>query len=201
MRNNLIEVLNPRRFLKARSGASAMEFAIVAPVFVLLLAGMFEIAMVSFVGILAEGGLREASRYGITGQTPGTLTREERLVQIVEEHTHGLISVSPSNVTFTVYEDFEHIGTPEPYEDNNPANGQYDPGESFTDWNDNAQWDVDPGVTGVGGAGDIVLYRIEYQWEFMTKIFSVFGGADGRLDMSTTIAVRNEPYEISGTVL
>lgn len=195
------DAFSPLRFLKARGGASATEFALAVPVFVLLLAGMFEIAMLSFVGVLAEGGLREASRYGITGQAPDGLTREERLVQIVGEHTLGLITVSPQNVTFRVYEDFEHIGTPEPYEDNNPANGQYDIGETYTDWNGNAEWDVDPGLTGVGQAGDIVLYKIEYQWEFMTKLFSVFGGDDGRIDLESTIAVRNEPYEISGSVL
>lgn len=164
---------------------------------ILLVAGILEVSLALFASVLVEGGLREASRYGITGQEPGGLTREEQLVQIVQEHTHGLVEVSPSNVTFTVYDSFEHIGAPEPYTDAN-SNGRYDDGEDFVDWNDSGSWDEDTGVAGVGAAGEIVLYHIEYQWTFLTPLFQVFGGDDGKLDMSASIAVRNEPYDPNG---
>ena len=186
-----------RRFWRCRSGGSALEVALTIPVFVLMLAGVAEISMVTFVSVLAEGGLREAARYGITGQDPAGATRAERIVEIVQEHTHNLITVDSSNVTFKVYEDYSHIGSEEPYQDDN-SNGSWDDGESFTDWNGNGSWDTDSGQSGSGGSGDIVLYEIAYQWEFMTPIFKVFGGADGTLDLSASIAVRNEPWDSSG---
>ena len=183
--------------LACRRGASAVEFAFAAPAMILLVAGIMEISMVLFVSVLAEGGLREASRYGITGQEPGGLTREEQLVQIVKHHTHGLIDVSPSNVKFTVYDSFEHIGSPEPFTDDN-SNGEYDDGEDFEDWNGNGSWDENAGQAGVGEAGEIVLYEITYRWGFLTPLFQFLGGDDGKLDLSSSIAVRNEPYDPNG---
>ncbi|MGF1608974.1 MAG: TadE/TadG family type IV pilus assembly protein [Kiloniellales bacterium] len=179
-----------------RRGNSAIEFAFAAPVLLLGLIGIVEMSLVMFVSVLTEGGLREASRYGITGREPDGITREEQLVSIVKDHTLGLVEISPDNVTFKVYESFDHIGQEEPYDDAN-GNGQYDDGESFTDWNGNGVWDVDSGVLGVGGSGDIVVYEIAYQWAFLTPLFRVFGD-DGKLNLSATIAVRNEPYDAGG---
>lgn len=186
-----------RSMLACRRGASAVEAAFAIPIFVLLVAGIVEIAMVLFVSVLAEGGLREAARYGLTGQVPDTVTREQQLVQIVKDHTHGLIDVSPANLTFRVYEEFEYIEAEEPYVDAN-GNGRYDDGEDFTDWNGNGSWDADTGETGSGAAGEIVFYEMEYQWSFLTPLFKVFGGDDGKLDLSASIAIRNEPYDPDG---
>ena len=186
-----------RRFIACRSGGSALEFALVIPTFVVMLAGVIEISMVMFVSILAEGGLREASRFGITGQDPDGMTREERIVQIVQEHTHGLISVSSDNVTYKVYGDYDQIGSAEPFVDAN-GNGEYDAGESFTDWNGNGTWDTDSGTDGSGTAGDIVVYEVGYQWAFMTPLFKVFGDENGKLNMSASITVRNEPWDPAG---
>ena len=187
----------PGRFWRCRDGATALEFALTIPVFILMLAGVAEISMVTFVSVLAEGGLREAARYGITGQDPDGMSREERIVEIVQEHTHNLISVSSDNVTMKVYEDYSYINSEEPYVDDND-NGSFDEGEDFTDWNGNGSWDSDTGEAGGGGAGEIVLYEVTYQWAFMTPLFQVFGGEDGMLDMTASTAVRNEPWDPSG---
>ena len=186
-----------RALLACRRGASAIEAAFALPIFILLITGIAELSMVLFVSVLAEGGLREAARYGLTGQVPGATTREEQLVQIVKDHTHGLIEISPSNVTFRVYDEFGHIDAEEPFVDAN-GNGKFDDGEDFTDWNGNDSWDKDTGEAGSGAAGEIVFYEIEYQWSFLTPLFQVFGGDDGKLDLNASIAIRNEPYDADG---
>ncbi len=197
MQTQALKPLWLRRFIACRRGASALEFALALPAFLFLLVGIIEISMIMFVSVLAEGGLREAARYGITGQDPNGMTREERLVQIVQEHTHGLVDVSTQNVTFKVYGDYTYISAEEPFVDAN-GNGEYDDGEDFTDWNGNDTWDPDTGEDGVGGAGDIVLYEISFQWEFFTPLFGVFGGDDGAIDLTASVAVRNEPYDPAG---
>ena len=183
-----------RRCLKDRSGASLIEFALALPVFVLGLVGLLELALVLSAQVLAEGGLREAARYGITGQIPGGTSREAQILQIVSDHTHGMIDVSGATVTTKIYGSFDQVEEEEPYTDDSPANGQYDAGESFTDWNGNGSWDSDTGVPGAGTSGDIVLYKIEFQWSFLTPLFSKFGGDDGKLDLSAAITVQNEPF-------
>ena len=184
-----------RRFGACRSGAGLVEFALGLPVFVLLMAGILEFALVLFVANAVEGGLREASRYGITGQSVTGKTREQTLIQIVNDRSYGLVTLNASDITFTSYDALDNVGKAEPFNDNKPANGKYDAGETFTDVNRNGKWDADQGTDGVGGAEDVVLYLISYQWPFLTPLFAPFGGSDGALDLTSSITVRNEPYQ------
>lgn len=183
-------------FLKSRDGASVVEFAVALPVLCMVLFGIIEMAAMMFAMVLAEGGLREASRYGVTGQAPAGLTREEQIVAVVQNHTHGLFDVSTANVSMKVYPSFNDIGQAEPLTLDVNGNGEYDEadGDTFEDTNGNGVWDKDMGVPGSGGPEDIVFYELEFQWEFLTPVFAVFGGPDGTVDMKATIAVRNEPY-------
>ena len=183
-----------RAFFRCRSGAGLLEFALGLPVFVLLTAGIFEFALVLFVNNAVEGGLRDASRYGITGQSVSGETREQTLINIVNDRSYGLVTLTASDITFKSYDTLSAVGQEEPYNDNSPANGQYDVGETYTDINTNGQWDADQGADGVGGADDVVLYTVTYQWTFLTPLFAPFGGGDGALDLTSTITVRNEPY-------
>lgn len=153
-----------RRFLAAKDGVAAIEFAFIAPMFILLLFGSFEILMIMFTLSLAEGGLREAARFGVTGQELDPIERQKKILKIVENHTHGLIEISDASVTMTVYPDF--TGDDEGLE----------------------------GTPGAGAANDVVFYRLDYEWEYMTPVFTAFAGLAGSLPLSATVAVRNEPY-------
>lgn len=183
-----------RRLWRARRGATLVEFAIAFPVFVLLSIGLIEIAMVLFVTSLMEGGLREAARFGITGFVPDGQTRVERILQIVGTHTQGLVDMDEVDITFFVYPSFNDIGQPEPYVDDN-GNGSRDSGEAYTDVNGNGQWDADMGAAGLGGAGDIVLYTLRYDWSLLTGLLDPLMGDDnGVMQLAASIVVRNEPF-------
>jgi Flp pilus assembly protein TadG len=189
------------RFLACRDGTSATEFAIVLPVLLLMVSGIIEMSLLFFVDILAEGGLREAARYGITGQGAEDGVREDEIIQIVNDHTHGLIDLETANLSTKSYSSFGAIGQPEPFVDGSnglPANGEYDVGEDFDDINENDVWDGDQGKVGAGGPGDVVMYELSYDWEFITPVLSIFAGQDNRVNMTASIAVRNEPYGSAG---
>lgn len=186
-----------RRFAACRRGAAAIQMALAMPVLLLFVVGTMELGMIMFVQSLAEGGLREAARYGITGRVPQGSDRAAEIAKIVGDHTHGLIEISSSSLTTKVYPSFESIEASEDYEDGSngyPANGQYDVGENYTDANDNGQWDSDIGVPGEGGPEDVVLYELTFDWELMTPVLAVFAGGDASLTLNASIAVRNEPY-------
>jgi hypothetical protein len=177
-----------------RRGTALIQFALAFPVFCLLLLGIMEVAAVLFVTSMMEGGLREAARFGITGFAPSGQTRIERILEIVGRHTQGLVDMSNVEISFLIYPSFNDIGEPEPYTDDN-ANGAYDPGEAYTDVNGNGQWDADMGAAGLGGPGDIVLYTLDYRWDLMTVLLApLMGGDDGRMDLTASIVVRNEPF-------
>lgn len=57
-----------RRFLRGRSGASAVEFAIVAPVFLMMMFATFEVGWFYFVNSTVDGAATNAARMLRTGQ-------------------------------------------------------------------------------------------------------------------------------------
>lgn len=185
-----------RRLIGCRRGVTVLEFAFAAPVVIGAVAAVIELAMVMFVSSLAEGGLREASRFGITGRLPAGTSREEAIASIVTDHTIGLVDGASIAITYMVYPSFGDIGKPEPFTDSDPANGQHDAGEAFNDINGNGQWDVDMGAAGLGGPGDVVLYTIRFDWPLLTPLFAPLAPADGKLRLGASIAVRNEPYNV-----
>lgn len=187
-----------RRFWRCRRGATAIEFAFGGPIVILAVAGVIELSMIMFVTTLLEGGLREASRFGITGANTETATREEHIKALIAEHTIGLVDVDQADLTYLVYQSFDSIGQPEPFTDVN-GNGTYDEGEPFTDVNNNDQWDADQGEEGVGGPGDIVLYKIVVDWPLVTPLLVPFIGEEGIVKLGASLAVRNEPYLIQGS--
>jgi Flp pilus assembly protein TadG len=181
-------------FLRCCGGASLVEFALVFPMLIVFVVGLFEVGMMMFVQSAMEGGLREASRFGITGSTVSGETRDETIRRILEENTLGLVDLDAATISTKTYDSFNDIGQPEPFTDQSPFNGTYDVGEPYTDLNGNAQWDADRGTAGVGASGEIVSYTIEYDWQPMTGLISSFvGGGDG-IPMQASTAVRNEPF-------
>jgi Flp pilus assembly protein TadG len=182
-----------RRLIGNRDGVAAMEFAVAAPIVTLTIAGLIELSMVMFVSSLMEGGIRDASRFGITGYVPPGSTRDDEIRKLVGDATVGLINIATAIIDTKVYPSFGDVGKPEPYTDTN-GNGHYDEGESFTDVNGNGVWDADMGVAGLGGPGDIVLYKITADWPLMTPLLVPFMGTDGKMTLSASVAVRNEPY-------
>jgi Flp pilus assembly pilin Flp len=187
--------LSPSRFLRRlrgeQDGATVVEFALIFPVFLLAVFGGIETAIVIFISSSIEAAVLEASRYGITGGTVPGVSRESRVLEIVEDKTYGLIDMGLVDVDTLVYESFDDIGQPEPFEDAN-ANGVYDEGEAFTDVNGNGQWDPDMGAVGLGGPSDVVVYRISYAWGIITPFMRGVMG-DEVLHVSS-VAVRNEPF-------
>jgi Flp pilus assembly protein TadG len=181
------------RLARGRRGVTAVEFALIAPVCFTLVCGFIDISMIMFISNVMEGGLREASRYAITGYTEAGKTREERIAEIVKDHSYNLIKQEDITITYKVYPSFGDVGKPEPFVDQN-ANGQYDTGEPFTDINNNGQWDADMGKAGVGGPGDIVAYTVSYNWTLWTPLVKQLWPNNGIITMSATVAVRNEPY-------
>ena len=188
-----------KRFGKDARGTPAIEFAFAAPVMFVMLIAIIEIGMVLFVTTLMEGALRDASRYGITGAPgDGGVSRTEQIIAIVADRTIGLVNLDEADIQLLVYPNFGSVGQGEDFVDGN-SNGQYDAGETYTDGNGNGQWDADIGAAGPGGAGDVVVYRIEYNWPLLTPLgASLAGDENGTIPLRANVAVRNEPFDTGG---
>jgi Flp pilus assembly protein TadG len=181
-----------RRRALGERGTAMLEFAFLAPIFLGMLGAIMEFSGIMFVQTLLEGSAREASRYGITGFTEPGVSREDQILDIVRKNTYGIINLDELGMETLVYENFGDVGQPEPFTDAN-ANGVYDEGETFNDVNGNGGWDPDMGAAGLGGPGDVVVYRMTYDWTIMIPLFRPFFGDS--IELQANIAVRNEPYE------
>lgn len=173
-------------------GKAIVEFALVAPAFLGIALSILEISGIMFVQTLLEGGAREASRYGITGQQPDGVSRDDMILQIVGDNSFGIIDMDELVMHTTVYNNFSEVGQPEPFTDEND-NDAYDAGEPYTDSNGNGGWDDDMGAAGLGGPGDVVVYSMSYDWPIMIPLFEPFFG--DKVTLQANMAVRNEPFD------
>ena len=182
------------RLRRRSDGLAAVEFALIAPVMLLLSVGTLEVGMIYFGSTLLEGGLREAARYGLTGAPPPSGTREDHVVALVNANGAGMVEITEDDITTVVYPNFTSIGVPEPYDDEN-GNDTYDSGEPFTDINCNDQWDEDMGRAGVGSGGEVVVYTVTYELPMMTGLLDSMMGKDGKVPLTASVTVRNEPFD------
>lgn len=173
------------------TGQAMVEFAFLAPALLGLLLGIFEFCGILFAQTLLEGGARQASRFGITGASTGDVSRQDAILSIIEDNAYGIIDAGEIDIETLIYESFSDVGQPEPFTDAN-NNDTFDDGEEFVDINGNGSRDEDMGLAGLGGPGDVVVYRLRYDWDLMIPFFRPFFGDAVTLDAN--VAVRNEPF-------
>ncbi|OUS11990.1 hypothetical protein A9Q97_06820 [Rhodospirillales bacterium 47_12_T64] len=182
-----------KSLLKCDRGVVAVEYAFALPIFLGFVLGTFDLAGIFFGTMLLEGGLREAARYGITGDLSPGVSKEERILETINNHGAGYVIVKASELTTLVYSDFDAIGDPEPFVDAD-GNNAYDVGETFTDLNCNGSWDDDAGFDGAGNGSEVVLYTVEHEKQLLTGYLAPIVGNSGKYTLRASVAIRNEPY-------
>jgi len=166
-----------RRFGLDRAGATALEFALIMPPFLLITFGIIETTLVMFVATQLEGSVQEAARQIRTGnvQTDGDPVAAFRTLLCNSLET---VVTCDDRLVIDVrkYSRFDQVNPP-PFLD---ENGQ-DNGSTF-----------DP-----GGAGEIVVVRVAFNWNIKTPMLGRLLADDGssrKLLMAST-SFRNEPFD------
>lgn len=175
------------------SGATAVEFAMVAPVLMLLLTGIVECGLVLAADIVLKNATSDASRTGRTGFTALDSTQDATVRRMIRNEAGVLMDADRITIESTAYSGFDTLKKPEPFIDAN-KNGKRDDGENFTDVNGNGVYDLDQGRSGYGGTNEVVLYTVSYPWRFFTPLIGRMVGTDGVLTLTATAVVQNEPY-------
>jgi Flp pilus assembly protein TadG len=175
---NTGEAPGRRDFGRDRSGATAVEFAMIGAPFFFLLFAMIEIAAVFFTGTVLENAVLEAARQIRTGQAQTGGMSQGQFRQEVCDRIAVIGNCDRLAIDVQVFEDFDDVDQSSPVQ----QDGSMD--DSGFGW--------DP-----GDAGDIVLVRVFYRWSLMTPNF---GGAlsnmEGNQRLITAATVfRNEPFD------
>jgi hypothetical protein len=170
-------------------GSAAIEFAFVIPIMLLLTFGVIEMGMIMATLTTMEGGLREASRYGITGQAPSDQARIDKIKAILKQHTLALVDFNEADFQVRTYESFATVGQMAQYNDLD-MDGECDEDEVL----DPDQNCGPLGVAGAGAGGEVVSYSVTIPWHMLTPfVGEMIAGEDGVLPLTATIVVRNEP--------
>ncbi|WP_155904969.1 TadE/TadG family type IV pilus assembly protein [Methylopila sp. M107] len=189
----LITWLLPRRLKRDRSGATAVEFALISPALILMFIGIIEFGLVLTAQAILDNATFAASRVGKTGYSTTTSTQDQLVLAAVKKAASDYLDPAKITLTSKSYADYGDIGQPEPFTDTN-KNGVRDPGESYTDVNGNGTYDKDQGRSGVGATAQIVVYTATYDWPIITPLAKSLIGSSGIVKINSKIVVKNEPY-------
>jgi len=165
--------LSPRLFLscrrsqeRMRRGSTAVEMALLAPAFFLLLMGVTETGLMFGAQQLLENATFNTSRLAKTGYVANGQTQGQTVSQILttELQSYGSL-INTANVTMTE-----------------------------ADYNSFTNAAAGGGASGYGAQQQIVVYTVTYPWKLFTPILSNLIGTNGIVGLTSTIVVRNEPY-------
>ncbi|MBY0502079.1 MAG: pilus assembly protein [Alphaproteobacteria bacterium] len=149
-------------------GATAVEFALLAPVFFIIFLGIFEIGAVMAVQTTLELAVLEVSRFGRTGSVVAGQTAQQTAGSLVSAYSLGLVDSSKVVLTVTPYSSFSAM----PLRSQAPTNGS----QNF------------------GASNQPVLYTLSYKWNYFTPLVGKLLSSAGSTTLISTAVILNEPF-------
>ena len=161
-----------------RGGATAVEFALVAPPFLLLLFAIMEIGMVLVASSTLEDSVYDAGRIIRTGSLQMSGNGIEVFEPLVCGGLYGLIACDDLVIDVRQFDTFGGVVLPDVF-------------------NEDGEVDEESLEFLPGGPEDIVVVRVYGVWHALTPgLKYIFGDAStGGLKMTTATVFRNEPYQ------
>jgi Flp pilus assembly protein TadG len=181
-----------RRLTKIRSdenGATLMEFGLIAPTFMMLLMGVFDIGLSIYMQSILDGAVQKAARDASLESGPTSLASIDTKVT---DTVQAILSTATVTYDRKSYFEYSDVARSEVFDDDN-NNGLCDDGERYEDENDNAEWDEDVGEDGIGGPKDIVLYTVNVSYDRIFPLDALIGGK-GVTTLSSRTVLKNQPY-------
>jgi Flp pilus assembly pilin Flp len=185
-----------RRFFNDNRGVTSVEFALIAPVLLLLMCGAIDLGYMYLAQTTLNGAIMQGAQVASSSMER---TEAQRLASLRGGVLAAMGAFSPQQPTVnaTIYHTFGS-SFPEDYIDTNHS-GAYDgpagafPGESFTDRNANGVWDADvpitTGATTMGDVGDVVSYSASLP---VRHLFGFVGWSSPNVTLKAYAVVRNE---------
>ncbi len=166
-----------RRFRRNRSGATVVEFALVAPVFFALLFAILETAILFFAGQVLETITQESARMIMTGQAQSAGYQQADFQAYVCKQIPALFTCNNIYIDVQSYPAFSNITN----------SSQIDNAGNFI--SNNLQYNP-------GGPGQIVKVTLSYQWPLIVTGlgYNISNLSGSKRLLTATAAFQNEPY-------
>jgi hypothetical protein len=188
-----------RRLASDECGIAVTEFGFIAPLFLLMLMGIFDYGFAMYAQAALSGAVQEGARRASLENTLWTdiearvNAQVRQVIPTTDPNTQISFSLDPS-----FYQNFDDITRPEVFEDRgrgSPAvfNGSYDADECFVDRNGNRTWNADVGLSGRGGAQDVVSIRATVTYVRIFPFWRLIGQPQS-VTLSANTFLRNQPF-------
>lgn len=174
-------------------GVTVVEFGFVAPIALMMIFGLMEVAFQAYVQATLDGAVNAAARRA-TVESNAT----DQTVLDAEVRDQVRTIAARADVTFDRknYVSVSDIGIEEEYRDKTPLNGHYDLGECFIDYNGSGYWEGDRGRSGQGGADDFTRYKVTASYPRFFPMGLL--GMPQTANVSSVSVLRNQPYAGQG---
>src|SRR3954471_10342783 len=106
------------RFAAARKGATAVEFALIAPCFIALLVALFQVSVYLFVQQSLQNAALQSGRLFLTGQARGW-SQTAFKAYVCANYLSSLFNCSSLIISVQTYQDFASASTSPPALDSN----------------------------------------------------------------------------------
>jgi Flp pilus assembly pilin Flp len=176
------------------AGVTVVEFALIAPVLLVMVMGLFDMGYTMYVNSMLQGAIQKVARDStIEGAAGSTAALDQRVTDAVKT----VVFHSTLNFSRKSYASFSDVSQPEDFTDLD-SDGDCNSGEPYEDANGNGTWDEDRGVAGQGGARDAVLYSVRVTYARPFPIASLIG-QDDTFTLESSTVLRNQPYGLTGS--
>jgi Flp pilus assembly protein TadG len=168
---------NIRRFNGAQQGTTAIEFALIAPVFIALLVAIFETTLFLFAQANLQYAAMETGRLFMTGQAQNGNMTQSQLQSTVCPMVQQIFNCSNLVIVVQSYASIGCVSTTAPQLYN--ANGT-----------------LSSGTFSPGSPGDLMVVQIAYPWSLVTGPlgFTLANQSNGTSEIMGVTAFRVEPY-------
>ncbi|HTW33774.1 MAG TPA: TadE/TadG family type IV pilus assembly protein [Rhizomicrobium sp.] len=164
-----------RRFLRTGEGATAVEFAMVAPAFIALLYAILQTALVFFAQQVLQTATLQAARQILTGQAQAANMTQSQFQQLVCANASGLFNCAGVYAAVQTFTTFPNVTMYNPI-----SNGKFS----------GSNMPFSPGAP-----GDVEVVQVFYQWPVWPGPLNfTLANASGNTNvLVATAAFRNEP--------
>ena len=175
--------------LRDESGATIVEFALIAPVLAVTLMGLFDFSYNFYAESMIEGSIQKAAR-------DSTIERYAQNPAVLDSRVRSAVQkvVPSSTVTMkrTAYSNYRDVGKPEKWTDGN-SDGTCNNNEVFVDANGNGTWDRSGGLSASTGARDAVLYEVNATYNRKFPLAPMLG-FEPTVTVTARTVLRNQPF-------
>ena len=177
-----------RRLRRDSKAVTIVEFAMVAPVMLLLLLGLFDLGYRSYASSVLQGSLHDAARMATVGGYSMTQIDSRVKTRLSNFATRSTVTTAAAS-----YYEFSGVSQPEKIVGDTVPLNSYNSGDCFEDVNGNNAYDTDRGRSGTGNADDIVRYRVTITFPRVFPLGYLLGWSSTQTLTQETV-LRNQPY-------